>query len=99
MSNSDVPAKRPRRKMGKRYVLEDQVGFILRQVSQRHATIFGGRINNELTPTQFSAMVKLLGEGPLSQNLLGRLTAMDAATIKGVIDRLSARGYVDARPA
>jgi len=27
--------------------------------------------------------------GPCSQNLLGRLTAMDVATIKGVIDRLT----------
>jgi DNA-binding MarR family transcriptional regulator len=32
--------------------------------------------------------------GPLSQNHLGRATAMDAATIKGVVDRLSKLGYV-----
>jgi DNA-binding MarR family transcriptional regulator len=90
-------ARRPRRKPA-RYILEDQVGFILRQVSQRHAIIFAEHIEDDLTPTQFSALVKLHDEGSVSQNLLGRLTAMDAATIKGVIDRLAARGYIEAHP-
>jgi DNA-binding MarR family transcriptional regulator len=36
--------------------------------------------------------------GPSSQNLLGRLTAMDAATIKGVIDRLTKRGFTRTKP-
>jgi DNA-binding MarR family transcriptional regulator len=79
-------------------VLEEQVGFILRQVSQRHALIFAERMSEDLTPTQFSALVKLHAASPVSQNLLGRQTAMDAATIKGVIDRLVARGYVEAQP-
>jgi len=94
----DTTQKRRRTKPVQPYVLEDQVGFILRQVSQRHAMIFAGRMSDDLTPTQFSALVKLHAEGAVSQNLLGRLTAMDTATIKGVIDRLAARGYVDARP-
>lgn len=34
------------------YVLEDQVGFILRQVQQRHASIFVSHFSNDLTPTQ-----------------------------------------------
>jgi len=33
---------------------------------------------------------KLTETGPCSQNQLGRLIAMDVATIKGVIDRLTA---------
>jgi DNA-binding MarR family transcriptional regulator len=74
-----------------RYILDDQVGFILRQVSQRHAVIFAERIGDDLTPTQWAAMAKLMEIGPCSQNLLGRLTAMDAATIKGVIERLMRR--------
>jgi len=88
----------PRRKAAHRYVLEDQVGFILRQVSQRHATIFASLIPDDLTPMQFAALAKLHDEGSVSQNALGRLTAMDAATIKGVIDRLFARGYIEANP-
>jgi len=77
------------------YVLDDQIGFILRQVSQRHAAIFARGIGAELTPTQWAALSKLAEVGPCSQNLLGRQTAMDVATIKGVIDRLSARGLTE----
>ena len=82
------PAKPP-------YVLDEQVGFILRQVWQRHATIFAREIGINLTPTQWAALSKLAETGPCSQNQLGRLTAMDVATIKGVIDRLTARGLTE----
>src|SRR5579871_1159704 len=77
------------------YVLDEQIGFILRQVSQRHAMIFARDIGAELTPTQWAALSKLAETGPCSQNQLGRLTAMDVATIKGVIDRLTARGLTE----
>jgi DNA-binding MarR family transcriptional regulator len=87
---------KPRRKPARPpYVLEDQVGFLLRQVSQRHSTIFAEMIDSSLTPTQWAALVKLAETGPCSQNQLGRITAMDVATIKGVIDRLTARGLTE----
>jgi DNA-binding MarR family transcriptional regulator len=76
-------------------VLDEQIGFILRQVWQRHATIFAAEIGASLTPTQWAALAKLAESGPCSQNQLGRLTAMDVATIKGVIDRLTARGLTE----
>lgn len=79
------------------YDLDEQVGFILRQVSQRHAAIFMERIGDDLTSTQWAALAKLFEKGPCSQNLLGRLIAMDAATIKGVVDRLSKRGLTETR--
>ena len=41
------------------YVLEEQIGFILRQVWQRHATIFARDIGINLTPTQWAALAKL----------------------------------------
>ena len=59
------------------YVLEEQIGFILRQVWQRHAAIFAREIGINLTPTQWAALAKLTETGPCSQNQLGRLTAMD----------------------
>ena len=77
------------------YVLDEQIGFILRQVSQRHTAIFARDIGTNLTPTQWAALSKLAESGPCSQNQLGRLTAMDVATIKGVIDRLTARGLTE----
>ncbi len=82
---------------GDLYVLEDQVGFILRGVSQRHLSIFS-RLIPDVTPTQFSALSQLCRLGQASQNELGRLTAMDAATIKGVVDRLKLRELISSEP-
>ncbi|HQY42947.1 MAG TPA: MarR family winged helix-turn-helix transcriptional regulator [Paracoccaceae bacterium] len=75
------------------YALDDQIGFVLRRVTQRHIGIFTGAIG-AVTTTQFAALAKLAELGPLSQNHLGRVTAMDAATIKGVVDRLRREGLV-----
>ncbi len=80
------------------YILEENVGFILRQVTQRHLSLFSATMVHDLTPTQFSALLKLHEQGTSSQNHLGRLTAMDNPTIKGVVDRLIRRGLVAARP-
>ena len=76
------------------YRLQEQIGFVLRKAHQRHVAIFAARIA-DLTPPQFAALAKLADVGETSQNQLGTLIAMDAATIKGVIDRLKARGYVE----
>ncbi|MEQ1954512.1 MarR family transcriptional regulator [Mesorhizobium sp. CN2-181] len=76
------------------YRLQDQIGFILRRAHQRHVSIFASRIA-DLTPPQFAALARLRDIGETSQNQLGALIAMDAATVKGVIDRLSARGLVE----
>jgi len=91
----NVQPKRSVKPQRPAYVLEEQIGFILRQVWQRHATIFAREIGINLTPTQWAALAKLTETGPCSQNQLGRLTAMDVATIKGVIDRLTARGLTE----
>jgi DNA-binding MarR family transcriptional regulator len=79
---------------GEDYRLQDQVGFILRRAHQRHVSIFAAHIA-DLTPPQFAALAKLRDIGETSQNQLGQLIAMDAATVKGVIDRLKARGMVE----
>ena len=76
------------------YRLQDQIGFVLRKAHQRHVAIFAARIS-DLTPPQFAALAKLADVGETSQNQLGSLIAMDAATVKGVIDRLKARGLVE----
>jgi MarR family transcriptional regulator, lower aerobic nicotinate degradation pathway regulator len=75
------------------YRLDEQVGFALRRASQRHIAIFARHIG-ELTPPQFATLAMLAQTGHTSQNQLGTLVAMDAATVKGVIDRLKARGLV-----
>ena len=77
----------------KDYRLDDQIGYILRRVTQRHLAIFAAAIP-EVTTTQFAVLARLAEIGPVSQNHLGRETAMDAATIKGVVDRLAKLGLV-----
>jgi DNA-binding MarR family transcriptional regulator len=79
-----------------RYVLDDQAGFLMRVAMQRHTSIFTSRMVEGLTQTQFAALAKLYEVGPCSQNYLGRLIYLDAATIKGVVDRLHLRGFVTA---
>jgi len=79
-----------------RYVLDDQIGFLMRVAMQRHTSIFMSRMIEGLTQTQFAALAKLYEVGPCSQNHLGRLIYLDAATIKGVVDRLQARNFVTA---
>ena len=91
------PAKTGCARMSVSYVLDDQIGFIPLRVSQRHTGIFVGTMNHNLTPTQFATLAKLHEKGPSTQNHLGRMTAMDAATIKGVVDRLRKQGLIGTR--
>jgi DNA-binding MarR family transcriptional regulator len=76
------------------YVLDDQIGYVLRRVTQRHLAIFSEHIP-QVTTTQFAVLARLAEMGPQSQNHLGRATAMDGATIKGVVDRLVRQGLVE----
>ena len=80
------------------YRLEEQIGFKLRVANQKHLEIFAHEMP-DLTPRQFAVLAKLTEVGPLSQNHLGRQVAMDAATTKGVIERLLRKGYVRAEPS
>jgi MarR family transcriptional regulator, lower aerobic nicotinate degradation pathway regulator len=81
------------------YVLDQQVGHLLRRANQRHAALFAERFaNSGLTPLQFAALMKLAEVGEVSQNRLGRLTAMDPNTIQGVVQRLTRRALVERRP-
>lgn len=84
MDNDDTP-----------YVLDQQVGYLLRLANQRHSSLFQEIVPFGLTPTQFAALVKLAELGSCSQNELGRRTAMDVATIKGVVERLNKKGLVE----
>lgn len=79
-----------------RYVLDGQIGFLLRVAMQRHTAIFTRGMVERLTQTQFAALAALYAAGPCSQNQLGRHIYLDAATIKGVVDRLAVRGFLTA---
>jgi DNA-binding MarR family transcriptional regulator len=76
------------------YELDTQIGFLLRVTMQRHTSIFMANMIEDLTQTQFAVLAKLHEVGPSSQNHLGRLVYLDAATVKGVVDRLGLRSLV-----
>jgi DNA-binding MarR family transcriptional regulator len=82
------------------YRLEAQIGYVLRRAHQKATGIFNAVMAEfGVTPTQFAALAKLDDAGRVSQNELGRLTAMDPATIWGVVNRLIKQGYVAQSPA
>lgn len=77
------------------YVLEEQVGYLLRRAHQRASAVFADLIGEDrLTPMQYGALVKIHDLGEVTQNLLGRSVAMDPATIKGVVSRLEERDLI-----
>lgn len=77
------------------YRLEEQVGFRIRKAHQRATEIFSAVMAGfDITPMQFAVLAKLDDIGPVSQNQLGRLVAMEPATIFGVVGRLMKRGLV-----
>jgi len=81
------------------YLLEDQVGHLLRRAYQRHLAIFSEEMKaHNLTAMRLAALIKVRDEGEVSQNRLGRLAAMDPATVQGVVKGLAGRKLIVARP-
>jgi len=89
----------PAPETGAGYVLDDQVGFLLRKAQQRHLALFAALMVEGLTAQQFATLARLAEIAPVSQNALGRATAMDNSTINGVVGRLRQRGLVTTQPA
>ena len=79
--------------------LDDDIAHLIRRAHQRaSATFMAVLANHKLTPAQYFALMRLREKGEVSQNLLGRMAAMDPATIQGVVKRLGQRGLVDRVP-
>ncbi len=77
------------------YVFSDQVGYLLRRTYQRHLAIFQAQsVDPQLTSVQFSTLCALRDGGPQSQGELVKVTGVDQATIRGIIDRLKARSLI-----
>ena len=76
------------------YVLDDQIGFVLRLAVQYHTAIFTSRMVENLTQTQFAALAKIYETRSCSQSDLVKLLTLDSATVNGVVDRLNSRGLV-----
>ncbi len=77
------------------YDVTAQVGHLLRRAYQRHAALFQQEIpDSQLTAAQFVALCAVRDMGECSLNDIVKRTAIDQATIRGVIDRLGVRGLV-----
>lgn len=79
------------------YSLDASAGHMLRRAHQRYQSVFLDYASGlGLTGPQFAALLRLAEMGRVTQNHLGRLAAMDSATVQGVVRRLVARGLVQA---
>jgi MarR family transcriptional regulator, lower aerobic nicotinate degradation pathway regulator len=77
------------------FSVDNQVGFLLRVAHQRHNANLAANLNQlNLTPPQGVVLARLLERDRVSQNLLGRLVAMEPANIRDVVLRLKSRGFV-----
>jgi DNA-binding MarR family transcriptional regulator len=77
------------------YELSTHPAHVIRRAHQRATTCFQEVMNERnLTPTQMAALATIMKHGELSQNQLGRLTAMDASTISIVVRKLLKHGLV-----
>jgi DNA-binding MarR family transcriptional regulator len=83
------------RKADSQYLVQDQIGFVLRLAFQFHTAIFTSKMVDNLTQTQFAALSTIKDIGSCSQSDLVRLIALDSATINGVISRMRARGLLE----
>ena len=82
------------------YELSTHPAHMIRRAHQRATMCFQQVMGDtDLTPTQHAALSTLLKHGELSQNHLGRLTAMDPSTISLVIRKLTKRGLVQGYPS
>lgn len=77
------------------YDLAVHPAHLVRRVHQRATLCFQQVMAGEtLSPTQFAALATILRMGEISQNHLGRLTAMDPSTISLVVRKLLKDGLV-----
>ena len=77
------------------YVFSDQVGHLLRRAYQRHVAIFQQTIpDSQLTAAQFVVLCAVRQFVSCSLSEIVKTTAIDQATMRGIIERLKARDAI-----
>jgi DNA-binding MarR family transcriptional regulator len=75
--------------------LSEQIGFLIRKLYQKNQTIWNEQcLDDQITSPQSAVLFTLSRQGPCSLTELGRATAMDPATTRGVVDRLNKRQMI-----
>ncbi|MEK6347644.1 MAG: MarR family winged helix-turn-helix transcriptional regulator [Burkholderia sp.] len=81
------------------YDFHDQIGHLLRRAYQRHVAIFQEAIpDSDLTAAQFVTLCTVKEKKGCSLNDIVKTTAIDQATIRGVVERLKARSLIEVLP-
>ncbi|HCN73504.1 MAG TPA: MarR family transcriptional regulator [Pusillimonas sp.] len=81
-----------------RYDFSEQVGHLLRRAYQRHIALFQQIIpDTQLTAAQFVVLCAVKDCGACSLSEIVKRTAIDQATVRGVIDRLKTRKLIAVR--
>ena len=79
--------------------LDDHVGVALRRAYQHAVANLTARIARfDLSPLEFSVLVRLHDVGSWTQNSLGRSIFMEPANIGALVRRLAERGLVTREP-
>ena len=80
---------------GHAYHFADQVGHLLRRSFQRHVAIFQRMIpDHQLTSAQFVVMCTVLEHTQCSMSDVVKATAIDQATVRGIVERLKNRELI-----
>ncbi|MGX6998558.1 MarR family winged helix-turn-helix transcriptional regulator [Caballeronia sp. KNU42] len=81
------------------YHFSAQIGHLLRRAYQRHVAIFQAAIpDSDLTAAQFVTLCAVKEKQSCSLNDIVKATAIDQATIRGVVERLKARSLIVVSP-
>lgn len=77
------------------YDFTEQVGHLLRRAYQRHVAIFQQTIpDSQLTAAQFVVLCAVNDRQSCSLSEIVRATAIDQATVRGIIERLKTRELI-----
>jgi DNA-binding MarR family transcriptional regulator len=72
----------------------DTPGHLIRRIQQLHSTLWSEELQADLTSPQYTVLLVLHRDAPMSQSLLGERACLDKATCADVVSRLPNRGYV-----
>jgi len=81
------------------YIIEDQIGYLLRRVYYHHLSIFQQRLDEtRLTSVKFAVLYAVNKLKECSQKELVEDTGIDQATIRGIIQRLKDKQLITQDP-
>lgn len=80
------------------YRFNDQIGHLLRRAYQRHVAIFQQAVPDaQLTAAQFVVLCTLRDRGTCQIPAIVEATAIDEASVRGIVERLKWRGLLSAK--